>query len=118
MFVATQPSVPGVYRPPLFEKPLTSSPPQTIISLPVHTAVCSYRAAGAAVQVSSVQLAPVDSAKLYIAWPDALAALVSLVWELVNVSRTPCHHAAKLRLGQETVTTRTLDKERSLIKRV
>jgi len=38
VLVAIQLSVPGLYRPPVFNKPLLV-PPQTIISVPVHTAV-------------------------------------------------------------------------------
>jgi hypothetical protein len=37
--VAVQLSVPGLYLPPVFKLPLSLNPPQTIISLPVHTAV-------------------------------------------------------------------------------
>src|SRR6266699_992940 len=36
--------------------PSPFNPPQTIISLPVHTAVCSYRPAGALVALVAVQL--------------------------------------------------------------
>ena len=47
VLVVTQLLVPGVYRPPLFRSVGVSSlPPQTIISLPVHTALCRYRATG------------------------------------------------------------------------
>ena len=38
VLVAVQLLLVGLYRPPVFEK-LPSYPPQTIISLPVHTAV-------------------------------------------------------------------------------
>jgi hypothetical protein len=38
VLVAVQLSVPGLYLPPVF-KSLPLDPPQTIISLPVHTAV-------------------------------------------------------------------------------
>jgi hypothetical protein len=38
VLVAVQLSVPGLYRPPVLKK-LLSVPPQTIISLPLHTAV-------------------------------------------------------------------------------
>jgi hypothetical protein len=60
VLVAVQLSVLGLYLPPVFKK-LLLAPPQTIISLPVHTAVCRARASGApvvlvAVQVSSVQV--------------------------------------------------------------
>jgi hypothetical protein len=37
--VAVQLSVLGLYLPPVFKSVLPLSPPQTIISLPVHTAV-------------------------------------------------------------------------------
>jgi hypothetical protein len=39
VLVAVHMSVLGLYRPPVLKKPLPFSPPQTIISLPVHTAV-------------------------------------------------------------------------------
>ena len=45
------------YRPPVLKTlPLPSVPPQTIISLPVLTAVCWSRAAGALVVLVAVQL--------------------------------------------------------------
>ena len=48
---------PAQYLPPVFEPlPLASSPPQTIISLPVHTAVGPRRAVGALVVLVAVQL--------------------------------------------------------------
>jgi len=55
--VGIQLSAPGLYLPPVFreENPL-SFPPQTIISLPVHTALWEPRAAGAFVVVVAVQL--------------------------------------------------------------
>jgi hypothetical protein len=40
----------------VLKKLLLSHPPQTIILLPVHTAVCWYRAAGALVVLAAVQL--------------------------------------------------------------
>ena len=60
VLVAVQVSVLGLYLPPVLKKMLLL-PPQTIISLPVHTAVCNSRAAGAlvvlvGVHVSSVQV--------------------------------------------------------------
>jgi hypothetical protein len=55
VLVAVQPSVLGLYLPPVF-KELPLNPPQTIISLPVHTAVCPDRAAGAPVVLVAVQL--------------------------------------------------------------
>src|SRR5439155_27358362 len=45
------------YRPPVFKTPPPlSSPPQTIISLPLHTAVCQNRPSGALVVLVAVQL--------------------------------------------------------------
>src|SRR6266850_1086463 len=46
----------GLYLPPVFKSLLLPSPPQTIIWLPVHTAVCWSRAAGALVVLVAVQL--------------------------------------------------------------
>ena len=61
MLVAPQVSVLGSYRPPvLIRLPLTR-PPQTIISLPVHTAVCWYRAAGAPVVLVAVHVSVLGS---------------------------------------------------------
>ena len=39
MLVAVQLSVLGLYLPPVFKTTTAVDPPQTIISLPVHTAV-------------------------------------------------------------------------------
>ena len=39
LLVAVQLSVLGLYLPPVFKRPAVPKPPQTIISLPVHTAV-------------------------------------------------------------------------------
>src|ERR1700741_278306 len=52
VLVGVQLSVPGLYLPPVF-KPLIRSvvPPQTIISLPVHTTVGSIRPSGAFVML-------------------------------------------------------------------
>ena len=57
MLVAVQLSVLGLYLPPVFKwlGPLVS-PPQTIISLPVQTAVCKFRPPGALVVLVAVQL--------------------------------------------------------------
>ena len=55
VLVAVQLSVPGLYLPPVL-KSLVSRPPQTIISLPVQTAVCESRATGALVVLVAVQL--------------------------------------------------------------
>ena len=56
MVVAVQLLVRGLYLPPVFKKMPPSHPPQTIISLPVHTAVCWYRAEGALIKLVAVQL--------------------------------------------------------------
>src|SRR5258707_13491654 len=72
VLVAVQLSVPGLYRPPVFKKLLLSVPPQTIISLPVHTAVCWSRAAGALVVLVAVQLSsvrPTEGTELS-NWPE------------------------------------------------
>ena len=55
MLVAAQLSLAGLYLPPVFESPLIP-PPQTIISLPVQTAVWLDRAEGALVVLVAVQL--------------------------------------------------------------
>jgi len=52
VLVAVQPSVVGLYRPPVFKK----LPPQTIISLPVQTAVCESLALGALAVLVATQL--------------------------------------------------------------
>jgi hypothetical protein len=46
----------GLYLPPVFTSLPLLSPPQTIISLPVHTAVCTSRAEGALVVLVFAQL--------------------------------------------------------------
>jgi len=56
MLVAVQLSVPGLYLPPVFKRPLTLNPPQTIISLPVHTDFGSVRALGPSIVLVPVQL--------------------------------------------------------------
>jgi hypothetical protein len=48
--------VPGLYLPPVLKMVPLFSPPQTIISLPVHTAVCATRLDGAFVKLVAVQL--------------------------------------------------------------
>jgi hypothetical protein len=55
VFVAVQLSVLGLYFPPVFMRPL-APPPQTIISLPVHTAVWPARALGALVVLVAVHV--------------------------------------------------------------
>ena len=54
--MAVQLSVLGLYLPPVFKRLATAFPPQTIISLPVHTAVCQYRPSGALVVLVAVQV--------------------------------------------------------------
>ena len=58
--VVVQLSVLGLYLPPVLENGLPAvPPPQTIIWLPVHTAVCCVRAEGALVRLVAVQLSVV-----------------------------------------------------------
>jgi hypothetical protein len=49
VLVIVQPSVPGLYLPPLLKLLPLLIPPHTIISLPVQIAVCTDRATGALV---------------------------------------------------------------------
>ena len=56
VLVAVQLSVPGLYLPPVLKIFGGSHPPQTIILLPVHTAVCWKRLAGALVVLVGVQV--------------------------------------------------------------
>src|SRR5438132_2769263 len=49
------------YLPPVFNAPLSLNPPQTIIWLPVHTAVCSYRPEGALAVPVAAQLSVLGS---------------------------------------------------------
>ena len=56
VLVAVQVFVLGLYLPPVFKTPLVPIPPQTIISLPVQTAVWTHRASGALVVLVAVQL--------------------------------------------------------------
>jgi hypothetical protein len=57
VLVAIQLSVLGLYLPPVFKFwPFKFAPPQTIISLPVHTAVEAIRASGALVVLVALQL--------------------------------------------------------------
>jgi hypothetical protein len=58
--VAVQLLVTGLYLPPVLKRPLPP-PPQTIISLSVHTAVCDARASGALVVLVAVQLSVLGS---------------------------------------------------------
>ena len=56
MLVAVHEFVLGLYRPPVFEgKKFARSPPQTIISLPVQTAVGNSRRSGALALLMAVQ---------------------------------------------------------------
>jgi hypothetical protein len=61
VLVAVQLSVLGLYLPPVFKSAVSEFPPQTIISLPVHTAVCCNRPAGALVVLVAVQLSVAGS---------------------------------------------------------
>ena len=61
MLVAAQLLVLGLYRPPVLKSLLALPPPQTIISLPVHTALLRQRAVGALAVLVSVQLSVLGS---------------------------------------------------------
>jgi hypothetical protein len=52
------------YLPPVFNKPLLSCPPQTIICLSAQTAVCSYRPLGGLVVLIAIQLSVVGLYRL------------------------------------------------------
>ena len=56
MPVDVQVSVFGLYLPPVFKNPESPVPPQTIISVPVHTAVCDPLGEGALVVLVAIQL--------------------------------------------------------------
>ena len=56
VLVAVQVFALGLYLPPVFTPIPPLTPPQTIISLPAHTAVYEYRAVGALVVLVAVQL--------------------------------------------------------------
>src|SRR5439155_3298819 len=61
VLVAVQLSVLGLYLPPVLRSlPLLPIPPQTIISLPLHTAVCQRRASGALVTLGGVHVSSVQ----------------------------------------------------------
>ena len=55
MLVAVQEFVLGLYRPPVFRGMPPAPPPQTIISLPVQTAVGNCRRSGALAVLVAVQ---------------------------------------------------------------
>src|SRR5207249_375927 len=56
VLVAVQLSMLALYLPPVFKSVLLPTPPQTIISLPVHTAVWALRPSGTFVLPVAVQL--------------------------------------------------------------
>jgi hypothetical protein len=55
LLVSAQVSVIGLYLPPVFTE-LVPPPPQIIISLPVHTAVCDHRPVGGFIALVAIQL--------------------------------------------------------------
>ena len=55
MLVSDQLSVTGLYLPPVFDARPSAAPPHTIISVPLHTAVCNDRADGALFAIVAVQ---------------------------------------------------------------
>ena len=56
VLIGVQVLVTGLYLPPVFKRLLLPAPPQTIISLPVQTAVEQYRPAGALVELVAAQV--------------------------------------------------------------
>ena len=58
VLVDVQPSVAGLYFPPVFKSPppSTEKPPQTIISVPLQIAVCTARLVGALAMLVGTQL--------------------------------------------------------------
>jgi hypothetical protein len=56
VLVIIQLLVTGLYLPPVLKRELGLLPPQMIISVPVHIAVCLKRPAGALVVLKAVQL--------------------------------------------------------------
>jgi hypothetical protein len=69
--VAVQLFVPGLYLPPVFNS-LPLYPPQTIISLPVQTALCDRRVEGALVVVVAVQMSVVGLYRPPVLPPEAM----------------------------------------------
>jgi hypothetical protein len=78
--VAVQLSVLGLYLPPVFIMIMLPSPPHTIISLPVHTAVCRARASAALVVLVGVQLSVLG---LYLAPVFKLPPLLSVPPQMI-----------------------------------
>src|SRR5205809_679434 len=107
MPVAVQLSLLGLYLPPVLNEVLKSYPPQTIISLPFHTAVCLCRPLGALLVLVAVQLSllglslppvllkgappqtiislPVHTA---VCWPRSVGALVRFVGVHVSLEQS------------------------------
>ena len=56
MLIVVHVSVDGSYLPPVSALPEVPNPPHTIISVPVHTAVCSSLAEGAPVVLIAVHV--------------------------------------------------------------
>src|SRR5262245_7985325 len=98
MLVGAQLSVAGVYRPPVASSPAVPPPPPTIISLPVHTAVCDARSLeNKPVHVSYEQPPPTTGASVYDANRGACFG---------TLRRARDHQTSKDTLGQVTVSTR------------
>ena len=80
--VGVQVSVLGLYLPPVFSEEVPSDPPQTIISVPVQTAVADPRPVGALVvlvgvhvSVLGLYLAPVFRSALPVYPPQTIISL-------------------------------------------
>ena len=87
MLVGVQLSVPGLYLPPVSKSIAgqQNTPPQTIISLPVHTAACESRGESALLVLVAIQL---SVSGLYL--PPVLQSL--------NVESVPAHTIISLPL--------------------
>src|SRR6516165_5838745 len=88
MLIAVQVSVLGSYLPPVFNRLLLLYPPQTIISLPVQTAVWANRAVGALVVLVGVQVSVLG---LY--FPPVLRPLMRSVVPPQTIISLPVHTA-------------------------
>ena len=94
----------GLYRPPVLKKSvLPSDPPQTIISLPVHTAECEYLAVGGLgalikfqVSVSGLYLAPVTTAAAGTPGPNILCPPQMIISLPVHTAECPLRAAGAL----------------------
>jgi hypothetical protein len=98
--MAVQLSVLGLYPPPVFKTLPLAPPPQTIISLPVQTAVCWDRAAGALVVLVAVHVL-----SLHVAAPSKV---LPKIWGPKKPTMFPLKlSASKTRLVEQGVLSST-----------